>query len=68
MGPKAVARRIRLQEVVRRLSLPDADVSAIAAALDYTDQAHLIRDFKGVAGTTPGQYIRAMHSAGGSSG
>ncbi|OZE84885.1 AraC family transcriptional regulator [Rhodococcus sp. 15-649-1-2] len=64
MGPKAIARRIRLQEVVRRLSLPDADVSAIAAALDYTDQAHLIRDFKGVAGITPGQYLRAMPSGG----
>ncbi|MGA9871335.1 MAG: AraC family transcriptional regulator [Rhodococcus sp. (in: high G+C Gram-positive bacteria)] len=62
MGRKAVARRIRLQEVVRRLSMPGADASDIAAALGYVDQAHLIRDFSGVAGMTPGRYVRQLRT------
>ena len=63
MGPKAVARRIRLQEVVRQLSIPGVDVSDIAVCLGYADQAHLIRDFRGVAGVTPGQYVRENSSS-----
>jgi AraC-like DNA-binding protein len=60
MGPAAVARRVRLQEVVRRLSQPGADGARIAAELGYTDQAHLITDFRGVAGVTPGRYVRDL--------
>ncbi|MDV8023563.1 helix-turn-helix transcriptional regulator [Rhodococcus sp. IEGM 1330] len=60
MGPKAVARRVRLQEALRRLSLPDADAAHIAADLGYVDQAHLINDFRGVAGITPGAYLREL--------
>lgn len=60
MGPKAVARRVRLQEVLQRLSLPDADAAHIAADLGYVDQAHLINDFRGVAGITPGAYLREL--------
>ncbi|OZC67765.1 AraC family transcriptional regulator [Rhodococcus sp. 06-418-5] len=60
MGPKAVARRVRLQEVLQRLSLPAADAAQIAADLGYVDQAHLINDFRGVAGITPGAYLREL--------
>ncbi len=60
MGPKAVARRVRLQEVLQRLSLPAADAAHIAADLGYVDQAHLINDFRGVAGITPGAYLREL--------
>ena len=60
-GPKWVSRRIRLQEVARLLaSNPTADLAALAVALGYTDQAHLINDFRGVAGTTPGAYVREL--------
>ena len=52
LGPNDVARRIRLQEVVRRLSAADSDVSATAADLGYVDQAHLINEFRSVAGVT----------------
>ncbi|WP_411742211.1 helix-turn-helix domain-containing protein [Rhodococcus sp. IEGM 1343] len=60
MGPKAVARRVRLQAVLQRLSLPAADAARIAADLGYVDQAHMINDFRGVAGITPGAYLREL--------
>ncbi|WP_210481265.1 helix-turn-helix domain-containing protein [Naasia sp. SYSU D00948] len=60
-GPKWVSRRIRLQEVARVLAVePDADLAVLAAELGYTDQAHLIRDFRDVAGVTPGAYRRSL--------
>ncbi|KQQ00120.1 hypothetical protein ASG06_16700 [Rathayibacter sp. Leaf185] len=59
-GPHEVARRIRLQEVVRRLSARE-DIAAIAAELGYTDQAHLTNEFRAVAGTTPGAYVAELH-------
>ncbi|MGM1029559.1 MAG: helix-turn-helix domain-containing protein [Actinomycetota bacterium] len=59
-GPSEVARRIRLQEVVRRLSVRDGDIARIAADLGYVDQAHLTNDFRVVAGVTPGAYVEAL--------
>ncbi|GHD42219.1 AraC family transcriptional regulator [Mycetocola manganoxydans] len=59
-GPNEVARRIRLQEVVRRLSTTDADIVTVAADLGYTDQAHLTTEFRSVAGVTPGRYVREL--------
>lgn len=63
LGPNDVARRIRLQEVVRRLSEPGANMAAIAAELGYVDQAHLINEFRAVSGTTPGRYVRMVQAA-----
>jgi AraC-like DNA-binding protein len=60
IGPNDVARRIRLQEVVRQLSLPEADTARTAAELGYVDQAHLINEFRSVAGITPGHYVREL--------
>ncbi|WP_127794830.1 helix-turn-helix transcriptional regulator [Agromyces sp. LHK192] len=57
IGPGHVARRVRLQEVVRRLSVVDADVGATAAELGYADQAHLINDFRHATGLTPGAHV-----------
>ncbi|ROQ52651.1 AraC-like DNA-binding protein [Rathayibacter sp. PhB152] len=56
-GPAEIARRIRLQEVVRRLSSEDASISEVAAELGYTDQAHLTNEFRTVTGMTPGGYL-----------
>ncbi|WP_210505798.1 AraC family transcriptional regulator [Naasia sp. SYSU D00057] len=62
-GPKWVSRRIRLQEVARLLaSEPEVDLAVLSAELGYTDQAHLIRDFREVAGTTPGTYRRSLQA------
>lgn len=63
LGPNDVARRIRLQEVVRRLSAADSDAAATAADLGYVDQAHLINEFRSVAGVTPGAYVRQLSEA-----
>ncbi len=57
LGPKAVSRRIRLQEVARQLAADDSpDLAALAAELGYADQAHLVRDFRAVSGVPPGAY------------
>lgn len=56
--PNDVARRIRLQEVVRRLSDPGSEIARIATELGYVDQAHLTNEFRVVTNTTPGQYLR----------
>ena len=62
-GPKWVSRRIRLQEIARILDFePEVDLAALAADLGYTDQAHLTRDFRDVAGLTPGAYRRSLRA------
>ncbi|GAB3739538.1 helix-turn-helix domain-containing protein [Nocardiopsis nanhaiensis] len=64
-GPKWVSRRVRLQEVARVLATrPEVDLAALAAELGYADQAHLTNDFRGVAGITPGVYLRSLRSWG----
>jgi AraC-like DNA-binding protein len=61
LPPKTIARVLRFN---RALELLDADgaVSWAALAQDagYYDQAHLARDFRNLAGCTPGAY-RALH-------
>ena len=60
-GPKWVSRRVRLQEVALALATKtDDDLSAIAAELGYTDQSHLARDFRAVAGVAPSTYRRDL--------
>jgi AraC-like DNA-binding protein len=57
IAPKRLARVHRLQRVlraVRRSSKPDW--CALAAEHGYTDQAHLIHDFRDLADITPSQY------------
>lgn len=58
MSPSEVARRIRLQEVVRRQTIPGMQISAVASSLGYADQAHLTNEFGNVTGITPGRYFR----------
>ncbi|SDH97669.1 helix-turn-helix transcriptional regulator [Agrococcus jejuensis] len=65
MGPKAVARRIRLQEAARLLALPDATPADVASALGYADQAHLTNDLRTVAGVTPAAYVRSLRALAG---
>ncbi|MDH6181475.1 AraC-like DNA-binding protein [Microbacteriaceae bacterium SG_E_30_P1] len=60
-GPKWVARWLRLQDVVRLLS-SDESPTAAAAKLGYSDQAHLINDFRDAVGMTPGAYIASLRT------
>lgn len=39
--------------------LPAPDWSAVAADLGYSDQSHLVHEFRGFAGMTPGAYVAA---------
>ncbi|MFF2774742.1 helix-turn-helix domain-containing protein [Streptomyces sp. NPDC058052] len=56
-GPQTLARVLRLQ---RALALLRAGLRPAEAATraGYTDQAHLTRDTRALAGTTPGAYAR----------
>lgn len=61
-GPKWVARRTRLQALALALATTDEDLAELASRLGYTDQAHLTRDFRAVAGLTPSQHRRELRT------
>jgi AraC-like DNA-binding protein len=56
VSPKAVLRRARLHEAAQRADNGSVDWAALAADLGYSDQAHLVRDFRAHLGTTPAAY------------
>jgi AraC-like DNA-binding protein len=60
LPPKTVARIMRFQELLRRL--PAASTAQTAVACGYYDQAHMNRDFREFAGTTPGEYLARFPS------
>ena len=57
LSPKRFARVRRLQRLLR-LAGPsgDRDWARFAAEAGYTDQAHMIHDFRAIAGMRPGEY------------
>jgi AraC-like DNA-binding protein len=58
-SPKWVIRRFRLHELLERFhSGEELDGAQLALDLGYADQAHLINDFRKLAGVTPRQYLR----------
>jgi AraC-like DNA-binding protein len=57
--PKWVIQRYRLQEAAEQLAAGASDdhsLLALALSLGYYDQAHFIKDFKAVIGSTPTEY------------
>jgi len=57
ISPKRFARVDRLQKVLRAVRRPGKpDWCALAAEHGYTDQAHLIHDFRDLADITPSEY------------
>lgn len=61
-GPAWVRRWVRLQEAARQFAVDgEAGAADIAARLGYTDQAHLVNEFRAAVGSTPGDYVRALH-------
>jgi AraC-like DNA-binding protein len=58
MAPKQYCRVQRFQRVIRGLPAAKAiDWADVAAANGYCDQAHLIHEFRAIAGISPGEYI-----------
>ncbi|MDK1287931.1 AraC family transcriptional regulator [Pseudoalteromonas umbrosa] len=58
LKPKWLIRKYRLHQVLKQLEKGSLGILDIVDLLDYTDQAHLIRDFKQIIGVTPGQYLK----------
>jgi AraC-like DNA-binding protein len=65
LPPKTVARLIRFEQVCRRLRRDPARWAEIAADAGFADQPHLNRDFRDLAGTTPGDFIARCIPDGG---
>lgn len=61
LTPKTAARVIRFHRA--RLMIPSTPGATVAAVCGYADQAHLVRDFSRVTGTTPGRFA-ARHAGG----
>jgi AraC-like DNA-binding protein len=70
--PKQYARIQRFKQLLATLArpgeynpefgagpLPVPDWSALAAELGYSDQSHMVHEFRGFAGMTPGAYVAA---------
>jgi AraC-like DNA-binding protein len=65
LAPKAVARVIRFDRAVRLLrSSEEAALGAIAYDCGYFDQAHMNREFRELAGTTPAAFRAATRASG----
>lgn len=56
LSPKWLIRKYRLHKALEELDKDNVTILDIVAQLDYTDQSHLIRDFKEVVGVTPRGY------------
>jgi AraC-like DNA-binding protein len=65
LPPKALARILRFQHALRLLDDGrHRSWAEIAFACGYYDQAHLIRDFRGLAGSTPTEYVARRYPDG----
>jgi AraC-like DNA-binding protein len=66
LPPKTVARILRFHQLVRCLDgLEQVRWAELANRAGYYDQAHLNRDFRELAGSTPGDFLRRRVPDGG---
>ena len=69
MPPKTIGRVLRFENVSRTLmGTPEPRLAEVAFDCGYYDQAHLNRDFRDFAGTTPSAFLAARLPAGGGVG
>ncbi|HEU4947285.1 MAG TPA: helix-turn-helix transcriptional regulator [Kribbella sp.] len=59
MTPKSLARVLRFEHSLTMLQQSGTTLAEVAAAAGYCDQAHLSRDFRALAGCTPGTLLGA---------
>lgn len=64
LTPKVSARVLRFHHAVHLLGHKGATPSEVTAACGFYDQAHLNREFRALAGTTPGQVAAARIAEG----
>lgn len=57
LAPKAVARILRFRRAARLLEA-GAELARVAAVCGYADQPHLNREFRALAGRTPGTFVQ----------
>lgn len=61
LGPKWVMNRLRVHQAAEIAGRGQAiDWADLAAALGYSDQSHLVRDFRAAVGTSPERYARRV--------
>jgi len=65
LPPKTVARLLRFEAVRRRIQRDPARWADIAHDHGYCDQAHLNRDFRELAGTTPSAFLEQIRAGPG---
>ena len=56
---------MRFESVCRSLRGRPADWARLAQQAGYTDHPHLNRDFRDLAGTTPGEFLARLIPGGG---
>ncbi|MFJ8042624.1 helix-turn-helix domain-containing protein [Kitasatospora sp. NPDC096147] len=59
LSPKTTSRVLRFRRAVELLPRRTGDLAALAAECGYYDQAHLTREFRDLAGLTPGRMATA---------
>lgn len=61
VSPKWIIQRYRLHEAAEKLASGGPSSQAdLAFELGYSDQAHFVRDFKALVGTSPAAYVRSL--------
>ncbi|MEV7739653.1 AraC family transcriptional regulator [Streptomyces sp. NPDC088921] len=64
LTPKTSARVLRFRHAVALLGRGATSLTEISAACGFYDQAHLNREFRAIAGTTPGQMMTSRRVEG----
>ncbi|MER7467521.1 AraC family transcriptional regulator [Streptomyces sp. NPDC097981] len=64
LTPKTSARVLRFDRAVKLLTREGGQLTEVAAVCGFYDQAHLNREFRALAGTTPGQMAAARVAEG----
>jgi AraC-like DNA-binding protein len=59
LAPKVAARVLRFHEASALLAR-GVPAATVAARCGYTDQSHLVREFRALAGCTPGEYVAEL--------